>query len=124
ALPDEDQAARGRAAGGPGPADAGRAGAGRAGTGRAGTGRAVRRLAHKPYAHSTQRTHQGEKMKAKLIAIAAGTTLLLSGCGLVGGGTDSVGETDGDLTKLTVGATPVPQGDILNFVQENLAEDA
>lgn len=63
-------------------------------------------------------------MKTKLIAIAASATLLLSGCGLVGGGTDSVGEKDGDVTKLTVGATPVPQGDILNFVQENLAEDA
>ena len=63
-------------------------------------------------------------MKTKLIAIAASATLLLSGCGLVGGGTDSVGEKDGDLTKLTVGATPVPQGDILKFVDENLAEDA
>ena len=63
-------------------------------------------------------------MKTKLIAVAATATLLLSGCGLVGGGTDSVGEKDGDLMKLTVGATPVPQGDILKFVDENLAEDA
>ncbi|SDS25878.1 D-methionine transport system substrate-binding protein [Brevibacterium siliguriense] len=63
-------------------------------------------------------------MKTKLIAIAASATLLLSGCGLVGGGTDSVGEKDGDITKLTVGATPVPQGDILRYVDENLAEDA
>ena len=63
-------------------------------------------------------------MKTKLIAIAASATLLLSGCGLVSGGTDSVGEKDGDITKLTVGATPVPQGDILKFVDENLAEDA
>lgn len=63
-------------------------------------------------------------MKTKLIAIAASATLLLSGCGLAGGGTDSVGEKDGDLTKLTVGATPVPQGDILKYVQDNLAEDA
>ena len=63
-------------------------------------------------------------MKTKLIAIAASATLLLSGCGLVGGGSDSVGEKDGDITKLTVGATPVPQGDILKFVDENLAEDA
>lgn len=63
-------------------------------------------------------------MKTKLIAIAASATLLLSGCGLVGGGTDSVGEKDGDITKLTVGSTPVPQGDILRFVDENLAEDA
>ncbi|WP_193073040.1 MetQ/NlpA family ABC transporter substrate-binding protein [Brevibacterium sp. FME37] len=63
-------------------------------------------------------------MKTKLIAIAASATLLLSGCGLVGGGTDSVGEKDGDITKLTVGATPVPQGDILRYVDDNLAEDA
>lgn len=63
-------------------------------------------------------------MKTKLIAIAASATLLLSGCGLVGGGTDSVGEKDGDITKLTVGATPVPQCDILRYVDENLAEDA
>ena len=63
-------------------------------------------------------------MKTKLIAIATSATLLLSGCGLVGGGTDSVGEKDGDVTKLTVGATPVPQGDILRYVDENLAQDA
>lgn len=63
-------------------------------------------------------------MKTKLIAIAASATLLLSGCGLVGGGSDSIGEKDGDITKLTIGATPVPQGDILKFVDENLAEEA
>ncbi|QVQ54672.1 metal ABC transporter substrate-binding protein [Spiractinospora alimapuensis] len=34
------------------------------------------------------------------------------------------GGADGDLTTLRVGATPVPQADILNFVQDNLAEDA
>lgn len=63
-------------------------------------------------------------MKTKLIAIAASATLLLSGCGLVGGGTDTVGEKDGDITKLTIGATPVPQGDILRFVDKNLAAEA
>ncbi|GAA1552761.1 MULTISPECIES: MetQ/NlpA family ABC transporter substrate-binding protein [Brevibacterium] len=63
-------------------------------------------------------------MKTKLIAITASATLLLSGCGLVGGGTDTVGETDGNITTLTVGATPVPQGDILRFVDKNLAEEA
>ncbi|AOP54753.1 MetQ/NlpA family ABC transporter substrate-binding protein [Brevibacterium aurantiacum] len=63
-------------------------------------------------------------MKTKLIAVAATATLLLSGCGLVGGGTDTVGEKEGDVTKLTVGATPVPQGDILKYVDENLAKDA
>ncbi|MCM1011597.1 MULTISPECIES: MetQ/NlpA family ABC transporter substrate-binding protein [unclassified Brevibacterium] len=63
-------------------------------------------------------------MKTKLIAVAASATLLLSGCGLMGGGTDTVGQQDGDVTTLTVGATPVPQGDILRFVDENLAADA
>ncbi|AZL13947.1 ABC transporter [Brevibacterium aurantiacum] len=63
-------------------------------------------------------------MKIKLTALAASATLLLTGCGLVGGDTDSVGEEDGGITKLTVGATPVPQGDVLRFVDENLAEDA
>ncbi|WP_298415186.1 MetQ/NlpA family ABC transporter substrate-binding protein [Brevibacterium sp.] len=63
-------------------------------------------------------------MKTKLIAVAASATLLLSGCGLVGGGTDSVGEQDGDITKLNVGVSPVPHGDILKFVDDNLAEKA
>ncbi|QQB14400.1 MetQ/NlpA family ABC transporter substrate-binding protein [Brevibacterium casei] len=63
-------------------------------------------------------------MKTKLIAVAASASLLLSGCGLMGGGTDTVGQQDGDVTTLTVGATPVPQGDILRFVDENLAADA
>jgi D-methionine transport system substrate-binding protein len=63
-------------------------------------------------------------MKTKLIAVAASATLLLSGCGLVGGGTDSVGEQDGDITKLNVGVSPVPHGDILKFVDDNLAEEA
>lgn len=63
-------------------------------------------------------------MKTTLIAVAAAATLALTGCGLVGGGTDTVGQKDGDVTKLTAGATPVPQGDILRFVDENLAADA
>lgn len=63
-------------------------------------------------------------MKTKLIAVAASASLLLSGCGLMGGGTDTVGQQDGDVTTLTVGATPVPQGDILRFVDESLAADA
>lgn len=63
-------------------------------------------------------------MKTTLIAVATAATLALTGCGLVGGGTDTVGQKEGDITKLTVGATPVPQGDILRFVDENLAADA
>ena len=63
-------------------------------------------------------------MKTTLIAVAAASTLALTGCGLVGGGTDTVGQENGDVTTLTVGATPVPQGDILRYVDENLAADA
>lgn len=63
-------------------------------------------------------------MKTTLIAVATAATLALTGCGLVGGGTDTVGQKEGDVTKLTVGATPVPQGDILRFVDEKLAADA
>src|SRR5699024_1971845 len=76
------------------------------------------------FPHTTQRTHQGRTMKTKLIAVAASATLLLSGCGLVGGGTASVGEQAGDITKLNVGVSPVPHGDILKFVDDNLAEEA
>lgn len=64
-------------------------------------------------------------MKTTLIALAAATALLLSGCGLAGGtDKDAVGQKDGDITTLKVGATPVPQGDILTFVNDNLAQDA
>lgn len=63
-------------------------------------------------------------MKTKLIALTAATALLLSGCGLMGGGSGEVGQKDGDVVTLKVGATPVPQGDILRFVDENLAAEA
>src|SRR5699024_1516595 len=76
------------------------------------------------FPHTTQRTHQGRIMKTKLIAVTASANLMLSVCGLVGGGTDSVGEQDGDITKLNVGVSPVPHGDILKFVDDNLAEEA
>lgn len=61
---------------------------------------------------------------------AAGTaalavTVSLAGCGLMGGNDkDSVGKKDGDVTVLTIGATPVPQAKILKFVDDNLAKDA
>ncbi|WP_291796537.1 MetQ/NlpA family ABC transporter substrate-binding protein [Brevibacterium sp.] len=58
-----------------------------------------------------------------LAAAVAATALTLSACG-AGGGESSVGTEADGVTTLKVGATPVPQGDILNFVDENLAADA
>lgn len=62
-------------------------------------------------------------MKLKLAAVAAATSLLLTGCGLAGG-TTQVGTTNDGVTTLKVGVSPVPHGDILRFVDENLAPDA
>lgn len=63
-------------------------------------------------------------MKTRLIALATATTLLLSGCGLFGGASSEVGQKNGDITTLTVGVSPVPHGDILKYVDDNLAKDA
>ncbi|WGH83005.1 MetQ/NlpA family ABC transporter substrate-binding protein [Auritidibacter ignavus] len=54
-------------------------------------------------------------------ATATITALVLTGCGEEGGG-DNGG--DGDVTTITVGANPVPHARILEYVDENLAEDA
>lgn len=62
-------------------------------------------------------------MKLRIAAIAAAASLILTGCG-AGGGNQEVGQKDGDITKLTVGVSPVPHGDILRYVDENLAEEA
>lgn len=56
---------------------------------------------------------------------ALAVTVSLAGCGLMGGNDkSSVGKEDGDITTLTIGATPVPQAKILKFVDDNLAKDA
>lgn len=54
----------------------------------------------------------------KLFALAAAATLALTGCA---GNTDT---SDGELTKLVVGASPVPHAAILEYVADNLAADA
>ncbi|MGO1591632.1 MAG: MetQ/NlpA family ABC transporter substrate-binding protein [Ancrocorticia sp.] len=59
-----------------------------------------------------------------LAALGAAAALTLSACG---GNDDSSSETTegaSGTTKITVGASPVPHSQILEFVQENLAEDA
>ncbi len=62
-------------------------------------------------------------MKLRIAAIATAASLILTACG-AGGGNQEVGQKDGDITKLTVGVSPVPHGDILRYVDENLAEEA
>ena len=63
-------------------------------------------------------------MKLRIAAAVAAASLLLTGCGLAGGGSQEVGKKNGDVTTLTVGVSPVPHGDILKYVDENLAKDA
>ena len=63
------------------------------------------------------------------LAITASAALALAACG----GSDSessssasasAGSADGGTVALTIGASPVPHAEILNFVQDNLAKDA
>ncbi|MDR2566519.1 MAG: MetQ/NlpA family ABC transporter substrate-binding protein [Bifidobacteriaceae bacterium] len=63
------------------------------------------------------------------IVLAAVAALALTGCGDSGDGdsgkaSPSGGASGGEVTKLKIGASPVPQGDILQFIQENLAAEA
>ncbi len=57
--------------------------------------------------------------KVSKIAVAtAVAALALAGC------SSGKSSADGDLTKITVGASPSPHGKVLAYVQENLAADA
>ncbi|MDR1442689.1 MAG: ABC transporter [Bifidobacteriaceae bacterium] len=60
---------------------------------------------------------------AAALVLAGGT---LTGCGIGSDNTKGLdgSEGSGAVTKLKIGASPVPHGDILAFVQENLAADA
>lgn len=59
-----------------------------------------------------------------LAAAVAATALTLSACGAGGSEEQTVGSESDGITTLTVGVSPVPHGDILRFVDENLAADA
>ncbi|MDR3359830.1 MAG: MetQ/NlpA family ABC transporter substrate-binding protein [Bifidobacteriaceae bacterium] len=65
-----------------------------------------------------------------MAALAAAAALVLTGCGNQSDGASSASPKDSDkpaaesVTKLKVGVSPVPHGDILRFVQDNLAADA
>src|SRR5690625_3000304 len=59
-----------------------------------------------------------------LTGLAAASALVLAACG--GSSDDAEGPTANEdgVTTLTVGATPVPHGQILQFVSEELGEEA
>ncbi|WP_105565102.1 MetQ/NlpA family ABC transporter substrate-binding protein [Microbacterium halophytorum] len=57
-------------------------------------------------------------------AATAAAALLLTGCGAGGASDAEVGTDEGGVTKLTVGVSPVPHGEILEFVRDELAADA
>ncbi|GAB3180185.1 MetQ/NlpA family ABC transporter substrate-binding protein [Nesterenkonia halophila] len=60
-----------------------------------------------------------------LSAVVAASALALTGCGLMPEEEQSIGtENDDGTVTLTVAANPVPQGQILQFVDEELAADA
>ena len=63
-----------------------------------------------------------------LAALAAISALALSACGNSDSGSDASADPSaagsGGVTKIVVGASPVPHADILNFISENLAADA
>lgn len=62
--------------------------------------------------------------RLSLTGLAAATTLVLAACG---GGDDTADGPTADedgTTTLTVGATPVPHGQILEYVSEELGEEA
>lgn len=59
-----------------------------------------------------------------LAAVAAVAALTLSACGNSDSGSDSDSSASSGLTKIVVGASPVPHAKILSFVSENLAADA
>ncbi|MDD7465179.1 MAG: MetQ/NlpA family ABC transporter substrate-binding protein [Actinomycetaceae bacterium] len=59
----------------------------------------------------------------KIVALAASSVLALAACSTNAPESGKTAEGDGVVT-LTVGATPVPHEDILNFVKDNLAKDA
>lgn len=58
------------------------------------------------------------------VAAAAAAALTLSACGAGGGDDESNISEEDEVTTLTVGASPVPHADILQFVDDELAEEA
>lgn len=66
-------------------------------------------------------------MRRSLFALTAVATLALSACSDDTTDESTTGEgsgESGDIVTLKVGASPVPHADILNFINDNLAEEA
>lgn len=67
----------------------------------------------------------GKKSRSfKALAAATVAIIALAGCGLIGGDKKVGSEGANGTTKLKVGVSPVPQGDIVKYVADNLAADA
>ncbi len=60
----------------------------------------------------------------KIAAATAAAALALTGCAAGDDTPDATTTAGGEVVTLKVGASPVPHADILNFVNDNLAEDA
>ena len=59
------------------------------------------------------------------LALTAAATLALTACSSGDASEDATaGTTENGVTALTIGASPTPHAEILEFVQDNLAEDA
>lgn len=56
-------------------------------------------------------------------AVLAASALALSACGAGGGDSEGPEADDDGITTITVGASPTPHAEILEYVDENLAED-
>src|SRR5699024_3428598 len=78
---------------------------------------------HTPQEHNMFNSSRPSRRLA-LTSLAAASALVLAACG--GSDDNAEGPTAGEdgTTTLTVGATPVPHGQILEFVSEELGEEA
>ena len=62
------------------------------------------------------------KRTVRAAAVLSAAALVMTGCSA--GGTESAEPSEGGLTTITIGASPVPHAEILQFVQDELAKDA
>ncbi|MDO5724160.1 MAG: MetQ/NlpA family ABC transporter substrate-binding protein [Flaviflexus sp.] len=63
-------------------------------------------------------------MKKHIFALTCAATLALAGCSGEDKPAEDSSAAAGEIVHLKVGASPVPHADILNYISENLAEDA
>lgn len=65
------------------------------------------------------------RTSTRIAALAGVAALTLAACGDAADDTDGASPAaDGEVTTIVVGASPTPHAEILEFVQDNLAEDA